>query len=157
MTKNEDPPLWSPKWTPDLPSRGRTGLGGGSVSWIVIILFPWFFSRKIGFYSVGFRVCGATRWDNPPGCARRGRPGGLCPPRCPHPVDLGSRNSYLLYKKSSQSFVPFREFLFLHKKQHHGSSAKNSVSPGLVSFKSCKLESETRGKVLGKVDTLETY
>ena len=40
MTKNEDPPLWSPKWTLDLPSRGRTGLGGGSVSWIVIILYP---------------------------------------------------------------------------------------------------------------------
>ena len=38
MTKNEDPPLRSPKRTPDLPSRGRTGLGGGSVSWIVIIL-----------------------------------------------------------------------------------------------------------------------
>ena len=43
------------------------------------------------------------------------------------------------------------------QKQHHGSSAENSVSPGLVSFKSCKLESKTRGKALGKVDTLETY
>ena len=43
------------------------------------------------------------------------------------------------------------------QKQHHGSSAKNSVSLGLVSFKSCKLESKTRGKALGKVDTLETY
>ena len=43
------------------------------------------------------------------------------------------------------------------QKQHHGSSAENSVSPGLVSFKSCKLESKTRGKVLGKLDTLETY
>ena len=28
---------------------------------------------------------------------------------------------------------------------------------GLVSFKSCKLESKTRAKVFGKVDTLETY
>ena len=27
----------------------------------------------------------------------------------------------------------------------------------LVLFKSCKLESKTRGKALGKVDTLETY
>ena len=35
----------------------------------------------------------------------------------PSPMDLGSRNSLLLYKKSSQSFVPFRELLFLHK--HH--------------------------------------
>ena len=43
------------------------------------------------------------------------------------------------------------------QKQHHGSFAENSVSPGLVSFKSFKLESKTRGKALGKVDTLETY
>ena len=70
---------------------------------------------------------------------------------------LGSRNSLLLYKKSSQSFVPFRELLFLHKKQHHGSSIENSVSLGLFSFKSCKLESKTRGKALGKVATVETY
>ena len=39
MTKNEDPPLRSPKRTPDLPSQGRTGLGG-SVSWIAIIISP---------------------------------------------------------------------------------------------------------------------
>ena len=32
------------------------------------------------------------------------------------------------------------------QKQHHGSSAENNVSPGLVPFKSCKLESKTRGK-----------
>ena len=46
MMKNEDPPLRSPKRTPDLPSRGRTGLGGGSISWIAIILPPWFFLEK---------------------------------------------------------------------------------------------------------------
>jgi hypothetical protein len=33
-------------------------------------------------------------------------------------------------KKSSKSFVAFGELLFLHKKQHHGSSAENSVSLG---------------------------
>jgi hypothetical protein len=38
MKKNEDPPLQSHKRTPDLPSKGRTRLGGGSVSWIAIIL-----------------------------------------------------------------------------------------------------------------------
>ena len=43
------------------------------------------------------------------------------------------------------------------QKEHHGSSTENSVSPGLVSFKSCKLESKTRGKALGKVDTTESY
>ena len=47
MRKNKDPPLRSPKRTPDLPSRGRTGLGGGSVSWIAIILSPSnFFSKN---------------------------------------------------------------------------------------------------------------
>ena len=32
MMKNEYPPLRSPKRTPDLPSRGKTWLGGCSVS-----------------------------------------------------------------------------------------------------------------------------
>ena len=49
-----------------------------------------------------------------------------------------------------------RTFIFAQK-QHHGSSVENSVSPGLVSFKSCNLESKTRAKVFGKVDTMETY
>ena len=40
---------------------------------------------------------------------------------------------------------------------HQICSAENSVSPGLVLLKSCKLESKTRGKVLGKVDTLERH
>ena len=120
--------------------------------------FSLIFSGKIGFYSVGFRVCGATRWWQPTWARLEGvaHPGGLCPPRCSPPVVLGYGNSLLLCKKSSQSFVPFRELLFLHKWQHHGSSAENNASPGLVSFKSCKLESKTRGKALGKVDTLET-
>ena len=55
------------------------------------------------------------------------------------------------YYAKSQSF-PSIPFIFAQK-QHHYSSAENSVSPGLVSFKSCKLGSKTRGKV----DTLETY
>ena len=64
--------------------------------------FSLIFSGKIGFYSVGFRVCGATRWGQPTWARqeRGARPGGLCPPRCPSPVDLESRNSYLVYKNS---------------------------------------------------------
>ena len=80
--------------------------------------FSLIFSRKVRFYSVGFRVCGATRWEQPTCCAHLegvARPGGLCPPRWPPPVVLGSRNYLLLYKNSSQSFVPIRELLFLHK------------------------------------------
>jgi hypothetical protein len=33
-------------------------------------------------------------------------------------------------KKIVKMFVAFGELLFLHKKQHHGSSAENSASPG---------------------------
>ena len=78
---------------------------------------PDFFSEKIGFCRGGFRVCGATRWGQPTWVRqeRGAHPRGLCPPRCPSLAGLGSRNSVLLYKKSSQSFVPFWELLFLHK------------------------------------------
>ena len=44
-----------------------------------------------------------------------GRPGALCPPRCPPPVVPGSINYLYSYKNSSQSFVPIWELLFLHK------------------------------------------
>ena len=72
-----------------------------------------FLSGKIGFYSVGFRSAGPPGGDNPPGRAGgQTRPSGLCPPRCPPLVVLGSRNPLLLYKKSSQSFIPIRELLF---------------------------------------------
>ena len=40
MMKNEDPPLRSPKRTPDLAPPSRTGGDGGSASWIAIILSP---------------------------------------------------------------------------------------------------------------------
>ena len=53
---------------------------------------------------------------NPPGRARRGRAlVGCAHPGAPPSVVLGSSNSLLFYKKSSQSFVPIRELLFLHK------------------------------------------
>ena len=70
--------------------------------------FSLIFSPKIGFYSVGFRVCGATRRGGHAlvSCAHPGAPPLVC---------LGSRNSYYWYKKSSQSFIPIRELLFLHK------------------------------------------
>ena len=71
--------------------------------------FSLIFFWKTGFYSNGFRV---PTWA----CQERGaRPGGLFPPRGPSLVGLGSRNSLLFHNKSSQSFVSFRELLFLHK------------------------------------------
>ena len=79
--------------------------------------FSLIFSGKIGFYSIGFRVCGASRWGTthlgaPGGQAR---PGGLCPPRCPLRWLFALEILFIDIKKSSQSFVPFRELLFLHK------------------------------------------
>ena len=77
--------------------------------------FSLIFSRKIEFYSVGFRVCGATRWGQPTWACREG--GALV--GCAHPGAplrwFLAPDSLLLYKKSSQSFVPVRELLFLHK------------------------------------------
>ena len=39
-----------------------------------------------------------------------------------------------LPKNSSKSFAAFGELWFLHKKQHHVSSAENRVSPGLFHY-----------------------
>ena len=43
MTPATNPPLRSPKRTPDQPSRERLGLGGGSVSSNMMKLSLWFF------------------------------------------------------------------------------------------------------------------
>ena len=47
--------------------------------------FSFIFSGNMCFYSVGFRVCRATRWGQPTWARLEGVacPGGLCPPRCP--------------------------------------------------------------------------
>jgi hypothetical protein len=75
------------------------------------------------------------------------------------PPSGGSWLQYFLFipQKILEKFRGILRTFIFAQKQHHGSSAENSVSPGLVSFKSCKLESKTRAKELGKVDTLETY
>ena len=117
-------PLWSPKRTPDLASQWRTGGGSGSVSWIVIILSPWFYSRKIGFYSIGFRVCGATRWGQP----AWGRleevacPYGLCPPRCPLPWFLAPEILFYCIKNPRKVSFHSDNFYFCTKTTR-GSSA----------------------------------
>ena len=109
--------------SPEPQTDSRSGLPMKNRRWRRLRLvesdnsFSLIFFGKIGFYSIGFTVCGATRWGQP-SWAREERgacPGESCPPRCPSPVGLGSRNSYLLYKNSSQSFVSFRELLFLQK------------------------------------------
>ena len=62
---------------------------------------PIFFLKICDFIASASGSARPPGGDNPPGRAWRGRPGGLCPPRCLPPMDLGCRNSYLLYKKSS--------------------------------------------------------
>ena len=52
--------LWSPKQTPYLPSRWRTGGGGGSISWNMMKLLLLFFSPIIWIYSTKIRVSGAS-------------------------------------------------------------------------------------------------
>ena len=117
MTKIEDPPLRSPKRTPDLASRWRTGGDGGSVSWNVIILSPRFFSPKIWLYSIRVGVCRATRWGQPTWARLGGRRAlvGCVHPGAPLRWLLAPEILLFCIKKSSQSFVPFRELLFLHK------------------------------------------
>ena len=85
--------------------------------------------------------------DNPPGRAWRGCAlVGCAHPGAPPPVVLGSRNSLLLYKKFLAKFHSISRTFISTQKQHHGSSAENNVSPGLVSFKSCKLEEKHEKK-----------
>ena len=123
--------------SPEPQTDSRSALPRKNRAWRQLCLverdnsFSMIFSLKIGIYSVRVEVCGATRWVQPTwACQERGaRPGGLCPPRGPSPVGLGSRNSLLLYKKSSQSFVPFRGLLFLHKNNTMVVLLKNNVSP----------------------------
>jgi hypothetical protein len=75
------------------------------------------------------------------------------------PISGGSWLQYflLIQQKFLQKFQVIPRTFISAQKQHHGNSAENSVSPGLGPFKSCQLESKTRAKGLGKVDTLETY
>ena len=64
------------------------------------------------------------------GAPRGGAPWCLLGSRGPPLVVLCSIIFSFLPKKSSKSFIQFRELLFQHKKQHQGSSAENSASPG---------------------------
>ena len=75
--------------------------------------FSWFFSGNMWIYSIS----GATKWVQPTWAhqERGARPGGLCPPRAPSMLVVGSKNPLLFHKNSSQSFILFRELLFLHK------------------------------------------
>ena len=95
------------------------------------------------------------------GPTRQGRAlGGRPPPSwigCgPTDVDSFANIFYEIQKVAPQIFRSFRELLFLHKNNTMAVLLKQRQS-GLVPLKSCKLESKTRAKVFGKVDTTEMY
>ena len=126
MTMATDSPLRSPERTPDQPSRERLGLGGGSVSWNAMKLSPWFFSPWDGIYGVGVEVGGGSGGPRD----RRARPLSRGQPVGPLALIL-SPKILIKSEKFLRGFLGHSEnFSFLHIKQHHGSSAENSVSPG---------------------------
>ena len=98
-----------------LPMKNRRG--GGSILWNAIILSPWFFSGIMWIYSIRGVVSGATRWVQPTWARQeRGRAlVGCAQPGAPLRWVLAPKILIIDIKKSSQSFVPFRELLFLHK------------------------------------------
>ena len=94
------------------------------------------FSGKIGFYSVGFRVCGATRWGQPTWACQEWERTLV---HCAHP---GAPLRWILAPEILiiditilAKFCSILRTFISAQKQHHDSSAENSVSPGLVSFK----------------------
>ena len=120
--------------------------------------FSLIFSGKIGFYSVGFRVCGATRWGQPTWVrVEGGVPWWVVLPQGP-PLQWFLAPIFFFYCIKILQSILFQSenFYFCTKitpwqfywKQHQSR---------LVPFKSCKLESKTRAKVFGKVDTTKTY
>src|SRR6266496_3757003 len=76
--------------SPEPQTDSRSGLPRKNKRWRRLRLvkrdnsFSLIISPKIGLYSIRVEVCGATRWGQPAWARLEGgRPGGLCPPRCP--------------------------------------------------------------------------
>ena len=92
--------------------------------------FSLIFSPRDGIYGVGVEVGGGPGGPRD----RRARPGGV-----PHPRGQGvgplvfifGEDFLLFFLRCSVEFqvIP-RIFVFCTKKQHHGSSTENSISPG---------------------------
>ena len=72
-------------------------------------------------------------------------------------INSFTKNSYKFQKVPLWISRTFRELLFSTHKTTSWQFCWKQRQFGLVSSKSCKLESKTRVKVFGKVDMLETY
>ena len=83
-----------------------------------------FFPGKIGFYSVGFRVCGATRWGQPTWERREGWvPWWVVPTQVPPSGGSWLQKFSLLIYKFLAKFCSIPRTFISARKQHHGSSA----------------------------------
>ena len=94
-------------------------------------LSPLFFSPRDGIYGVGVEVGGGPGGPRD----RRARSRGGTPLSHGQPVGplalILSPKILINSEKCLRGFLGHSEnFSFLHIKQHHGSSAENSVSPG---------------------------
>ena len=158
MTMATISPLRSPKRTPDLPSRWRTGGGGASVSKTRRkLLFLFFLGRKATYRAGvggGRAVWAPQACPPPPG---GGGGAGACGPLA-QPLRWNLAQIFLIFSKTAPRKFSGRleNFDFCTKITPRQFCWKQRQSR-LVPFKSCKLESKTRAKEFGKVDTLETY
>ena len=102
--------------SPEPQTDSRSGLPVKNRRWRWLRLverdnsFSLIFSGNMWFYSVGFRVCGATRWGQPTWARqeRGARPGGLCPPRCPSPVNICYQRRDILILKKTEIIKTFK-------------------------------------------------
>ena len=118
--------------------------------------FSLFFSPRTWIYRVGVDAGGASK-----GPRGRGRaPGGALHPRGQgvDPLTLIlSPIFFINYKPCLRKFSGHSENFYFCTKITPWQFCWKQRQSGLVPFKSCKLETKTRAKVFGKVDTLETY
>ena len=148
-------PLRSPRRTLDLPSRWSTGGGGASVSqtrWKLLFLFCLW---RMWTYSPEAEPCGTHKpAHHHQGGGGRAR---ACGPLA-HPLRWNLAQIFFIFSKTApRKFSRHLEnFDFCTKITPRQFCWKQRQSR-LVPFKSCKLESKTRAKEFGKVDTMETY
>ena len=121
----KDSPLQSPEWTPDQPSRESLGLGGGSVSENAMNPSLWFFLHKHEYIELELTL---EEHQGPHEAGGR-TPTLVYRVWAPWPWFF---HKYFLYipKIISVDFQPIPRTFISAQKQHHGSSAKNNVSPG---------------------------
>ena len=117
----------------------------------------WFFSFRHTIYRVGVGVGGAPGGPRGRGRALGGRRAPTLVARVWAPgLDL-LPVFFIIFKNNLREVSGHSEnFCFCTKITPWQFCRKHRQS-GLVPFKSCKLESKTRAKVVAKVDTMETY